>query len=217
MRHRAVMRRKSVPRLDSRLVVPSLVWLVASAGAAAANPDEPTARSNGLFAEGKRLLSKGDVPAACARFAESHRLAPRGGTLLNLGLCHEREGKLEDARRELAEALIRAQKDGRADREPIAREHLAAVESRLAGARQELLETAEDLLGRGQLAEACALARTALATTSEAPEVLRFLGRCHMRIRRPREGRDFYRRYLALVPAARDAALVRAIVEEGPP
>lgn len=98
----------------------------------AATADDPLARSNTLFEDGKKLLDDGHVAEACARFDQSYRLAPRGGTLLNLGICHEREGKLLAARRELRDALAMARRDGRADREPVAREHLAAVEAKLA-------------------------------------------------------------------------------------
>ena len=99
---------------------------------AAADDADALARSNALFDEGKRLLDAGRVAEACARLDESYRLAPRGGNLLNLGICHEREGKLLAARRELRDALATARRDGRADREPVAREHLAAVEAKLA-------------------------------------------------------------------------------------
>lgn len=98
----------------------------------AAVADDPVARANVLFDEGKKLLDEGRVAEACARLDESYRLAPRGGTLLNLGLCHEREGRLLAARRELRDALATAKREGRADREPVAREHLAAVEAKLA-------------------------------------------------------------------------------------
>lgn len=81
-----------------------------------------------LFEDGRRLLEKGDVAAACAKLAESHRLDPAGGTLLNLALCHEREGKVGTAYVELVSALAQAQRDGRDDRAAIAREHLAAIE-----------------------------------------------------------------------------------------
>jgi hypothetical protein len=104
--------------------------IACSAPNAVAQEDALT-RSNALFDEAKGLLGEGQVAVACERFAESYRLAPRGGTLLNLGLCHEREGKWLAARRELRDALAVAKRDGRADREPIASEHLAAVEARL--------------------------------------------------------------------------------------
>lgn len=81
-----------------------------------------------LFEDGRRLLESGEVAAACAKLAESHRLDPAGGTLLNLALCHEREGKLATAYVELVSAIAQGERDGRADRVSIAREHLAALE-----------------------------------------------------------------------------------------
>jgi hypothetical protein len=102
-----------------------------AAGGTVAAAEDLVARANALFDEGKKLLDAGEIASACASFAESQRLAPRGGTLLNLGLCHEREGKLLDAFRELAAALEVAKKEGRTDREPLATSHLAAVDAKL--------------------------------------------------------------------------------------
>jgi hypothetical protein len=95
-------------------------------GVVRAAPDDSMATSNALFDEGKKLLAE-----ACSRFEESYRLQPRGGTLLNLALCHEAEGKLVTAWRELGEALAAAQQGGREDRIPLAATHLTAVEARL--------------------------------------------------------------------------------------
>src|SRR5450755_1649841 len=72
---------------------------------ARAQSDDVVARSNTLFEDGKRLLAEGKVAEACQKLAESNQLAARGGTLLNLGLCHEQQGKLLAARRELRDAL----------------------------------------------------------------------------------------------------------------
>ena len=104
---------------------------VASCPSVHAPPDDTLPRSNAFFDEGRRLLGEKRVAEACACFEESYRLAPRGGNLLNLGLCHEQAGRLLAARRELGEALAIARRDGRADREPLAREHIAAIEARL--------------------------------------------------------------------------------------
>ena len=84
-----------------------------------------------LFEEGRVLLEAKKYPEACAKFAESQRLDPGGGTFLNLALCHELEGKTATAWTELKEALGQAARDGRSDREDLAREHLAAIEPRL--------------------------------------------------------------------------------------
>ncbi|HEY6881442.1 MAG TPA: hypothetical protein VI299_25630 [Polyangiales bacterium] len=111
------------------------VWIAglfcASVAGAQEVPPETLLSSNALFAQGKRELSANQIPAACASFAESHRLLPRGGTLLNLGLCREQEGQLAEAWRVLRAALAVAQREAREDRVPLAREHIAALESRL--------------------------------------------------------------------------------------
>lgn len=126
--------------------------LLAWSATAVADEDDPLSRSNALFEEAKHLQAAGAIHDACAKYEESYRLAARGGTLLNLGLCHELEGKLLAARRELRDALAMAKRDGRADREPVAVEHLAAVEAKLAwvivvpppNVREEALEVRVD-------------------------------------------------------------------------
>jgi hypothetical protein len=111
------------------------VMLAGGVGSAGAQPaaaeDDGVARADALFAEGRSLLAVGRVPEACARFEASHRLAPRGGTLLNLALCHEQDGRLVLAHAELQAALAKAREDRRDDRVPIAAAHLAAVAARL--------------------------------------------------------------------------------------
>ena len=103
----------------------------------AARAEDSLAASNARFDDGKRLLNgkrllkEGKVAEACAAFAESQRLAPRAGTLLNLGLCHEQEGKLIDARRELIEARALAQSANNQARVTLASQHLTAIEAKL--------------------------------------------------------------------------------------
>lgn len=108
-----------------------LMLVVGGHAIALAQTSDAIDRADAQFAEGKRLLGDGAISAACIQFAASYQLAARGGTLLNLALCHEQEGKLLLARRELQTALARARRDGRKDREPIAMEHLATVEAKL--------------------------------------------------------------------------------------
>jgi hypothetical protein len=57
-----------------------------------------------LFQSAKAALERGDLGAACAQFAESQRLDPAAGTLLNLGECEERAGKLASALGHIKEA-----------------------------------------------------------------------------------------------------------------
>ena len=84
-----------------------------------------------LFEQGRALMEQKKYAEACPKLAESQRLDPGGGTLLNLALCHELEGKTATAQSEFKEALGQAARDGRADREELAKEHLAALEKRI--------------------------------------------------------------------------------------
>jgi hypothetical protein len=84
-----------------------------------------------LFKEGRRLLDEGKVVEACTKFAESERLDPGGGTLLNLAECHRRQGRAASAWTEFTEALAQARRDGRADRSDIAASRVAELEPQL--------------------------------------------------------------------------------------
>jgi hypothetical protein len=92
---------------------------------------EPTpadrALATELFNRGRALMAEGRVAEACPAFAESQRLDPGGGTLLNLALCHEREGKLATAWVELDEALAVAEREGQGDRVALARARITAI------------------------------------------------------------------------------------------
>jgi hypothetical protein len=89
------------------------------------------AAATALFKEGKRLMEQKETAAACRKFEESQRLDPSGGTLLNLAICHEAEGKTATAWSELSGALSLARRDGREERVRLAEERIAALEPRL--------------------------------------------------------------------------------------
>jgi tetratricopeptide (TPR) repeat protein len=81
-----------------------------------------------LFEEGRRLLQAGYVAEACPKLAESQRLEPAAGTLLNLALCHEQEGKTATAWLEYNDALALAARANDDERRQIARERIDALQ-----------------------------------------------------------------------------------------
>jgi hypothetical protein len=67
----------------------------ASASPDVAPPQEQKARE--LFEQSRDAVKRGDYASACAGFRESQSLVAASGTLLNLGDCDERSGKLIQA------------------------------------------------------------------------------------------------------------------------
>ena len=84
-----------------------------------------------LFQQGRALMADGRIAEACQKLEESQRLDPAGGTILNLALCHEQEGRLARSWSEFKEAMVVAKRDGRRDRELEAANHVSALEPRL--------------------------------------------------------------------------------------
>jgi len=117
--------------------------LLAPAASRAADPSPAErALATSLFRAGRELMQEGKTREACEKLAESQRLDPAAGTLLNLAICHETLGLLATAWAELNDSLAWALRDGRADREEIVRSHLAALEPRLPRVTVELLDRA---------------------------------------------------------------------------
>jgi hypothetical protein len=82
--------------------------------------------AEGLFREARDLMDAGKVVEACGKFAESYRLDRALGTLINLAVCHEKEGKTATAWAELNEAAAAAGV-ARDDREGFVRKRIAAL------------------------------------------------------------------------------------------
>jgi hypothetical protein len=117
---------------------------VSPAGADAASD---RAMAEAFFQEGRTLLDEGKVVQACAKLGESQRLAPALGTLLNLGVCHEREGKLAAAWAEFSSAAAQAARAKDAERQLFAEERLRELGPRL----PKLVVTSEETLPGMQL------------------------------------------------------------------
>src|SRR5262249_36741107 len=108
------------------------VAAVTAAEVRVACADHPSASdaaaAEALFHEGRKLLADGNVSAACPKFAESYRLDPAIGSLLNLAMCHEREGRTASAWSEFREAEAQAASLGDTARRQLAATHAAALE-----------------------------------------------------------------------------------------
>jgi hypothetical protein len=79
-----------------------------------------TAAAEALFDEGIALYERGQVAAACEKFEASESQDVAVGTLLRLGDCYERTGRLASAWARFREAGSLAQTQGMADRVRIA-------------------------------------------------------------------------------------------------
>jgi hypothetical protein len=110
----------------ARVRVPFGFALVVLAFPAAVRADPAAAEA--LFREGRRLLEEGNYDAACPKLAESHAQDPASGTLINLALCYEKQGKLASAWAQYQLAATLARKDGRPDRVEAAGKQLSRLE-----------------------------------------------------------------------------------------
>jgi hypothetical protein len=109
------------------------VLLVAIARSAAAAPSpEDRAAAEVLFRDAKSLMSTKSWSKACRKLEESQRLDPQGGTLLNLAVCHAREGRTASAWVEFQEAADIAKSAHRKDRIRLAQRELEKLDKELA-------------------------------------------------------------------------------------
>ncbi|WP_437610305.1 hypothetical protein WMF20_02265 [Sorangium sp. So ce834] len=132
-----ILSRLPAPRAirRARLAVASVVLasaaLFAPVGALAQGMSSDPTLAQTLFEEGRRLMEAKAYAEACPKLAESQRLRPGTGTLLNLALCNEALGKTATAWGQFKEALFASKKEGNAAREAFAQEHIGALEPRL--------------------------------------------------------------------------------------
>jgi hypothetical protein len=115
-----------------------LAWLslaVAVATTATTAYGQPSTTRNAaaeeLFNQGRALLDAGNFAEACPKLAESQRLDPTAGTLLNLADCFEKNGQTASAWVTFREAARAAVDRRRPDWERLADKRAAALEPRL--------------------------------------------------------------------------------------
>ena len=121
---------RTASSLAALLFALALASVASPARAAEPSPADRTLAQS-LFDEGRRLMDAGRYDQACPRFADSQRLDPGGGTVLNLALCYEKLGALALAHSTYNEALSFALSEHRREREEFARQRIASLGARL--------------------------------------------------------------------------------------
>jgi hypothetical protein len=122
------------------------VALGAADASAQAPPAGSTAVAEGLFQQARDLFKQQQYAEACPRFAESQRLEPKLGTLLNLAVCHEKLGKIATAWAEYTSAATIAGREHSKDREDFARAQVTALEGRIAHVSLQITAPPADLV-----------------------------------------------------------------------
>jgi hypothetical protein len=123
-------RSRSTPNLARVIALAALASVVTVPVVARAQSKDDIARADALFNAAKALTDAGQYADACAKFAESKRLAPGLGVTLYLADCYEHIGRTASAWTEFldAEGLARQRNDKRAD---VAHQRAQALEPKL--------------------------------------------------------------------------------------
>jgi hypothetical protein len=108
------------------LLAPSLLATSVSSADAGSQ-----AAAQALFDDARKAMAQGNYGAACPKFADSQKLDPGAGTLLNLANCYEKNGQTASAWATFKDAAAEAKKSGHADWEATARKRAAALEPTL--------------------------------------------------------------------------------------
>lgn len=97
----------------------------------ASGAQDRKAEAESLFEEARALMAKKSFVEACPKFAESYRLEPGLGTLLNLASCEEQLGNTATAWARYREALAVATRASDTKRMKFARAHAEILEKKL--------------------------------------------------------------------------------------
>jgi tetratricopeptide (TPR) repeat protein len=102
-------------------------WLLLHCPAVYADP----AAAEALFREGRALLERGELTAACEKLEASNALEASSGTLLNLADCRLKQGRTATAWAHFVSAERLAQNQSRAEQASEAKRRASELESRL--------------------------------------------------------------------------------------
>jgi hypothetical protein len=126
-----------------RISAATLLFGASLLAATPARAQESSARIAGeaLFDEGRALVKDGKLAEACVKFAESQRVAPAIGTLLNLGDCYEKTKRFASAWAAFREAAALAS-HGQDDRATYATDRAKQLDGRIARLKVNVPESA---------------------------------------------------------------------------
>jgi hypothetical protein len=105
--------------------------ILASSDARAQPSAGDRALAQTLFDQGRAAMEIGNYADGCPKLAESHKLDPSGGTVLNLAICYSKAGKHASAWAAFNEAADLAHRDRRAQREKFARKNVEELKPKL--------------------------------------------------------------------------------------
>jgi hypothetical protein len=125
----------------SRLTAALVLAAITLSGSARAETSDAVA-AQALFDQARALMASGKADQACPKFAESQRLDPGVGTLLNLAACYETSGRPASAWSTFLEAESAARAANNAEGVRVSRERAAALAPKLTKLRVTVAEPA---------------------------------------------------------------------------
>src|SRR6187431_2050565 len=105
------------------------------------------ASAEALFDQGVRLMKQNSFAEACPKLEESNRIDPAVGTLLYLGECYERVGKIASAWATFREAASLATNSNQSDRARVASRRAQDLEPKLSRLSVELAPEVATIAG----------------------------------------------------------------------